>query len=1043
MLDDLPPPQPIGIESLAGAVVGDYTIGEPIGEGGMGVVYAAQQTQPVRRQVALKIIRAGLANQEMLARFQAERQALAMMDHPHIAKVLEVGTTPSGQPYLVMELLQGQKITDYADTHQLNTVERLRIFKLVCHAVQHAHRKGIIHRDLKPSNILVEQIDGTAVPKVIDFGLAKAVDVALTDATLVGDTSRTLGTPRYMSPEQAEPGSLDIDTRSDVYSLGVVLYELLTGSLPFERSALRSAGPDELRRLIREAEPRKPSAVTPVTTQAGTAPTVSETHPAQARRQPSQLSGELDWIVLKALEKDRERRYQSASDLAADLRRYLNHEAVHACPPSKLYRCKKYIRRHRVGAGIATLLAVCLLAVGVMTTWQVVQVQRARQESEWRAQMASDLLEAVRLKTAVALLSQRNLSGLRDEIEQWPRRTLSRHPRDGSPTDLPPASLVTLLRSAAYPAPLRSLRHIQPIHGLAATEDGQIAVTVDAAGDVTQWNLASTTPEPQRLGSHGEQADSVAISPDGKQAVTGSQHGKLMFWDLHSGELLRTIEQHSSGVESLRWSPDGNYLAAGARYSGVWVYNSDGSLRLKIDNDHRHESLLFSADSRELFVPTRQGIEVWDMDTNRQARSIDTSPLVNVRAICFAGPDQRWLVGGERFSDLLFAWDPQTGERGGQMVAAEYARSLAASPDGKWLAASYTDGRVQVLELDCRYDDQITGKLHHQFRAHRKALDHRQPIVWLPENELLSAASDGDLHHWRLDEVQPWHTITPPGHLHLTLLCPDHTQPMFFFFDHLRDIPWAKQFNGGKCFPYGTVSRDITNGMVALAHENTHISIAECRTGRVLGRIKTPFKPCHGTVFSSDGRRLIAYNQEQLCVWHSDDRWATHTLLRSIKVPQINPPTLTDQGQTIIVDEAEHECLMEIDVASGEVLAKYPDPSDSAYCVSHDGILLAEAAHHGIRVRNRKTGARLLEQSVDSQPRALQFLPDDRVLLALHNDGRLTAWHIPTRQALGTLFVPAEVPGDPIHLQIAAGGRRVVMNYHSHQTRIPIVLGRP
>ncbi len=1042
MLDDLPPPPPIGIQSIAGAVVGNYTIGERIGEGGMGVVYAAQQTQPVRRQVALKIIRAGLATQEMLARFQAERQALAMMDHPHIAKVLEVGTTAAGQPFLVMELLHGQKITDYADQHQLNTSQRLQMFQNVCHAVQHAHRKGIIHRDLKPSNILVEHIDGAAVPKVIDFGLAKAVDVPLTDATAFPAESRTIGTPMYMSPEQAEAGSADIDTRSDVYSLGVVLYELLTGTLPFASSALKKAGSDELRRLIREVDPRKPSDVTQQTTQADLARTVADPHTAYARRHPSQLSGELDWIVLKALEKDRERRYQSAGELAADLRRYLNHEAVHACPPSKLYRLKKYVRRHRVGVGIGGLLAACLLVISGISSWQIVQVQQARQESEMRAQVASDLLEAVRLKSAVTMFSQGNLSALQDELTLWSQGAAQ---PDGSIAENAgqPASLVTLLRAAAYPPTLRSLRHIHPIHGLAVSADGHIAVTVDAAGSVNQWNLDSDDVLPRTLGTHGEPADAVAISPEGNQAVTGSKLGTLKFWDLDSGRLLRTIQPLTNGVESLRWSPDGRYVAAGARYDGFWVGDREGNERMRVDNDHRHESLLFSADSRELFVPTRQGIDVWDVTAGKRVRTIDTSPLSNVRTICFAGPNQRWLIGGERFSDQLVAWDPQTGQRGGRMVASEYPRSLAASPDGHWLAASYTDGRIQLLQLDTRFDDQITGKLQQQFRAHGKALDARQPIEWLPHNRLLSAASDGDLHLWCLDEIHPWHMLTPDKPMHLALLCPRQRQPTFFFNDDIRTTAWARQMNGGRCFPRGNVTRDITSGLVALAHDDTYISITECRTGKVLGQIGTPFKPCEGTAFSADGRRMLAFNSEQLCVWHSDDRWATHSLLQAITLPQKNPPTLTDQGQTIILDDAEHQCLIEIDVASGKQKARYPGPTDATYCVSHDGCLLAEALHQGIRVHNRRTGECLLERSVDSQPRALEFLPDDRVLLSLNNDGSLTAWHIPTRQSLGSLYAPDRLPGEPFHLQVAADGRRVVMNYHTPETRTPIVLGRP
>jgi non-specific serine/threonine protein kinase/serine/threonine-protein kinase len=373
--------------------IGGYRILERIGEGGMGVVYRAEQAEPVRRTVALKVIKHGMDTKQVIARFDAERQALALMDHPSIAKVFDAGETEGGRPYFVMEFVSGPPITEHCDRRRLSTDERLDLFARVCEGVQHAHQKGVIHRDLKPSNVLVGMQDGKPVPKIIDFGIAKATAMKLTEKTLFTELGVLIGTPEYMSPEQAEIRPEDVDTRSDVYSLGVLLYELLTGVLPFERRALREAGFDEIRRRIREEEPPKPS-----TRVSGLGR--ESTEPARNRRtDPGRLvldlRGDLDWIVMKALEKDRERRYGSPSELALDLRRHLADEPVVAGPPSAAYRIRKFARRNRVTvtAAAAVLLALILGIIGTTIGLQRALHERgvARAETE-RADEVIDLL---------------------------------------------------------------------------------------------------------------------------------------------------------------------------------------------------------------------------------------------------------------------------------------------------------------------------------------------------------------------------------------------------------------------------------------------------------------------------------------------------------------------------------------------------------------------------------------------------------------------------------------------------------------------------
>ena len=357
---------------IAGQVIaGRFTLLDVLGEGGMGTVYRADQTEPVKRQVALKLIRNGMDSRAVLARFDAERQALAVMDHPNIARVYDGGATATGQPFFAMELVSGSPITKYCDRRRLPVRARLELFVTVCQAVQHAHQKGIIHRDLKPGNVLVTEVDGRPTPKVIDFGVAKATEFKLTDQSLA-DTGAIVGTPTYMSPEQADPSSMDIDTRTDVYALGVILYELLAGSPPIEAKQFKRGAILEMLRMVREVDPPKPS--TKVST-AEALPSIAASRGIDPEHLKRALKGDLDWIVMKALEKDRTRRYGTANGFAADVLRHLAYEPVLAAPPSRVYRLRKFVRKHR-GAVVAASLVVLALVGGIAgTTWGMIRAE--------------------------------------------------------------------------------------------------------------------------------------------------------------------------------------------------------------------------------------------------------------------------------------------------------------------------------------------------------------------------------------------------------------------------------------------------------------------------------------------------------------------------------------------------------------------------------------------------------------------------------------------------------------------------------------------
>src|SRR5438067_737529 len=468
-----------------GTTIGPYKLLEQIGEGGFGVVFLAEQQEPMRRKVALKVLKPGMDTRQVVARFEAERQALALMDHPHIAHVFDGGEAASGRPYFVMELVRGIPLTDFCDQNHLPVRQRLELFISVCQAVQHAHQKGVIHRDLKPSNILVTLHDGTPVAKVIDFGIAKAMGQQLTDKTLFTGFAQMIGTPLYMSPEQAELSGLDVDTRSDVYSLGVLLYELLTGTTPLDEERLRGLGYDELRRVILTDEPPKPS--TRISTLGAAAVTVSANRQSDPRRLGQAVRGELDWIVMRCLEKDRNRRYESASALASDVQRYLSDESVQACPPTTWYRFRKFARRNR--RAVATATAAALVVVTAVTglaasTFLITREQRATAKALGDANAARDDLERTnererveayfrRIALAHAALSVNDLGGARKLLRECPEDLRGWEWR----------YLMRLCR--VYPVVIRGEK---AIHGVVLSSNGERLASTGGDGAVRVWD---------------------------------------------------------------------------------------------------------------------------------------------------------------------------------------------------------------------------------------------------------------------------------------------------------------------------------------------------------------------------------------------------------------------------------------------------------------------------------------------------------------------------------------------------------------------------
>ncbi len=405
----LPPTVDPGIRDLSGSMVGPYKLLQQIGEGGMGIVYMAEQTEPVRRKVALKITKPGMDSAQVIARFEAERQALAMMDHVNIAKVLEAGTTDAGRPYFVMELVHGVSITRYCDDKKLTPRQRLELFIPICQAVQHAHQKGIIHRDLKPSNVMVTMYDDKPVPKIIDFGVAKAIEHRLTEKTLFTHYGTLVGTFEYMSPEQADLNAFGVDTRSDIYSLGVLLYELLTGTTPLERQRLRETAYGEIVRLIKEEEAVRPSLR--LSSSGERLAAISRERGTEPNKLPKLVRGDLDWIVMRCLEKDRSRRYETATALARDLERYLKDEPVEACPPTAGYKLRKFARKNKKLLATAAAFAAVLLLGVVASAWQAVRATGAEAVAQANERQAN-------ANAAQAEQKQKEAKDERDEAQR-------------------------------------------------------------------------------------------------------------------------------------------------------------------------------------------------------------------------------------------------------------------------------------------------------------------------------------------------------------------------------------------------------------------------------------------------------------------------------------------------------------------------------------------------------------------------------------------------------------------------------------------------
>lgn len=1022
-----------------GDSVGKYEVLETIGEGGMGLVYRARQKPPVVRDVALKLLKPGMNSDEMLARFHLEQTALARMDHPSIASVYDAGVTTWGQPYFVMELVDGIAIDAYCQDLRLSLFERLRLFQKVCTALHHAHEKAIVHRDIKPSNILVATVDGIPLVKIIDFGIAKATEIA-TDQSTFTHFAQLLGTPLYMSPEMValQPGK--IDQRSDVYALGAVLYLLLTKTPPFDRDAFRTAGFDGMRQMIREVQPTRPSR-----------------RKSRASGVSGPIPSELDWIVLKALEKDPNIRYATALDLSDDLERFMGHRPIEAVPPNLFTRTRKLVLRHPATSFVFVLSLSFILCVFWLYIAKI-ESERRRQEAEQKAlaivqgvqtanasnrereRLAVNQEEAFALAKMITALKNRNLAIM--AASHFPRQTNGLLLGESMLADTGvsrPASLRRLLLNLCRPRPVLTMQHPSTVADTCISPRLRLLASACDDGFVRLWNL-DTAELQATLGPHVGPAQAVSFSPDGACLCSGDREGVVKLWDVSTRTQLWDSGENETGVEALQWSPDGSVFAVSHRYFGVYVRDTQGAQVLFIPKQRlnpRYESLLFLDDSQHLLVVGQeQGIDMWNIQSGEKIRTLTTGPhAFPVRGISWLGDANETLLIGDDPQQLISilnfrtGWVSETIETG-----YSFAQEICSSPDGKHVACAYGGGKVALYQVIT-----VGGKLtlDHKVTFNAHAADERvvRSVEFETDTRLITSGEDGDVKVWEIGDVIPFqHTVIPADFSYVTT--PSHRDILQLPVSHAS----SPRTNGVQTVPVAVcqatpqaqivsefaIPEEIWNwryafapgvatGAAAFHPAHKVLAISEANTvslidgSTVLARFawEDNLEHIESLRWSHKGNRLILVSRNKTLVWEFSDDFQTKQVVSTWEQasPGIPKFSLDDRWvfQCSATDAQSSRVVAQRDLDTGEIVREWPVYDIAEIALSGDDSLLGIGIRNGIAVYDLESDERIFSSFNVTTVAEIAIVDSGRVLIAKHANLDISYWHIPTGMQLGTI----------------------------------------
>jgi len=1025
-----------------GTKIGHYELMELIGEGGMGLVYLAEQKEPVKRKVALKIVKLGMDTKQVVTRFEAERQTLALLEHPNIAHVFDAGTTETGRPYFVMEYVEGKSITKYCDEQKLSVEERLELFQQACEGVHHAHQKGIIHRDIKPSNILVSVQDDKPVPKIIDFGIAKAITQPLTEKTSYTEQGQLLGTPEYMSPEQAEMAYQDIDTRSDIYSLGVVLYELLAGVPPFDAKRLREGGIDHIQQVICEEEPRTPSAR--LTSLGDKAKTFAESRRTQIITLTRRLHRELEWIPMKAIRKDRTRRYRSASELADDIQNYLTGTPLIAGPESTVYRARKFVRKHAGSVATVALVVVVIVLGLVVSTALSFRAEKARaKEAAARTRAEQAHVHAEEQADKYRRLSYVHSVALADvkyrERNLWSAKQLL----ESCPNDLRNWEWYRL--SYVMDEALITFRPPSRAERVAFSPDGKSLISGNTDGTITVWD-AETGTEVRTLKGHEKRIRSLVLSPDGKRIASGSGDGTIKIWHINNGLELITIQTNKGGIRSIAFNPDGTQIVSsgyGKKPIQVWDANNGENVLTIQGDDNWVNQIALSPDGSRIIAGSIGKLIQWDAATgekigvleleqkNFSAYCISYSPegtrvavgclhgrimvldIVNgsevmciegsgrgrdlVTAIAFSPDGRRVIAGGK--DQIIKILDAETGDRISTLIGhRQDIIDLAYSKDGKRIASASVSGQIKIWDPEKDRERTV-------LKGHDKWV---KDMVFAPDGkQLISASEDGTIKVWDVSEAREISTLRGhEGWVNCVAISPDGTYLASGGRDRtvrLWDLASAQQIrsiagHGGTVY---SVAFSPDGKCIASGGKDRKVRVWDAATGEELRMLSGHKGFVYSVAFSPDGKRIVSGGGQAIKVWDAATGEELMTLSGHKSI--ILSVLFTPDGKRIV--SGSYDTTIRVwDAATGdELMVLHGHKSKiQAIAMSKDGTRIVSGSHDcTAKVWDMATGAELMTlQAGELEVLGIAFSPDGKNI-ACDRNGDITLWESGPRAAIG------------------------------------------